>query len=289
MEYHVRNLTALGLLVVVAGALFIWGFFFLMGDPILAGRDEVVVVMEDGAGLSRGAAVHLNGVQVGSVRGVSLREPEGVSVRINVDDDIRLPADSRVVVRNDVFGSTTVELIPGRALVALEGGDTIQGLTRPTLTDLASDLGGDARDVLQAADSLLSPGTVNDLRATASVLPEVARQLQSAFSELTLAASALRRTAEEMEQARAGAETAATLAEIRTSAQAATTALNTMDASFLSLSSVLGKIDRGEGTLGLLVNDTMLYGEMSAALREMRALTADIRENPKQYLTVEIF
>ena len=289
MEYQARNLTALGLLVVIAGALFVWGFFYLMGDPILTGGDEVVVVMEDGAGLSRGDQVYLNGVQVGTVRQVNLRPPEGVTVRINVDDDIRLAADTRVLVRNDVFGATTVELVPGQALVALEGGDTIQGITRQALPDLATDLGDQARHVLESADSLLSPGAVNDLKATASVLPEVAQQLRSAFSELSLAASSLRRTAEEIETAETGAQTGATLAEIRESARAATSALNSMDVSMASLASVLGKIDRGEGTLGLLVNDTLLYGEMSATLREMRALTADIRENPKRYVTVEIF
>ncbi|MFO7894627.1 MAG: MlaD family protein [Longimicrobiales bacterium] len=289
MEYQARNLTALGLLVVVAGALFIWGFFYLMGDPILTGGDEVVVVMDDGAGLSRGDPVQLNGVKVGTVRQVNLNPPDGVTVRINVNGNIRLPADTRVVARNDVFGATTVELLPGRALVTLEGGDTIQGLTRQALPDLATELGGQARDILESADSLLSPRSVDDLRATASVLPEVAQQLRSAFSELTLAASSLRRTAEEIEAAEAGAQAGATLAEIQSSARAATTALNTMDMSLLSLASVLGKIDRGEGTLGLLVNDTLLYGEMSATLREMRALTTDIRENPKKYVTVEIF
>ncbi len=289
MEYQVRNLTALGLLVVIAGALFVWGFFHLMGDPILTGGDEVVAVMEDGAGLSRGDQVYLNGVQVGTVRQVRLNPPNGVTVRINVDDDVRLPADTRIVVENDVFGATTVELLPGRALVALEGGDTIQGITRQALPDLANDLGDQARRVLASADSLLSPNAVSDLKATASVLPEAAQQLRSAFAELSAAASSLRRTAEEIERAGTGAQAGATMAEIRASARAATSALNGMDVSMTSLASVLGKIDRGEGTLGLLVNDTLLYGEMSATLRELRALTADIRENPKKYVTVEIF
>lgn len=289
MEYQVRNLTALGLLVVVAGALFVWGFFYLMGDPILTGGHEVVVVMDDGAGLSRGDRVQLNGVQVGTVRAVELQPSDGVTVRININGDVRVPADTRVVVRADVFGATTVNLLPGRALVALDGGDTIQGLTQQALPDLASELGGQARQMLQRADSLLSPRAVDDLRATATVLPEIAQQLRSAFSELTLAASSLKRTAEELESARAGEAAGATMAEIRASALAAGHTLRTMDSSLVSLASVLGKIDRGEGTLGLLVNDTSLYGELSATLQEFRALTADIRANPRKYVTVEIF
>ena len=289
MEYQARNLTALGLLVLVAGGLFVWGFFFLLGDPIGVGGDEVVVMMEDGAGLSRGNPVQLNGVQVGTVRRVSLDPPSRVTVRIKVDEDIRLPADTRAVVRSDVFGTHSVELVPGEALVALEGGDTIQGLTQQPLPALAAELGGQARTLMASADSLLSPEAVGDLKATASVLPDAARQLRSAFGELSLAAAALRRTAEEMERAEAGAATGATLEEVRGSARAATGALTVMEQSLTSLASVLDKVDRGEGTLGRLVNDTTLYGELGATLREVRSLTADVRENPKEYLTVEVF
>jgi phospholipid/cholesterol/gamma-HCH transport system substrate-binding protein len=289
MEYQVRNLTALGLLVLVAGGLFIWGFFFLLGDPIGVGGDDVVVRMEDGAGLSRGNPVQLNGVQVGSVREVRLEPSNGVTVQIRVDDEIALPADTRAMVQTDVFGTNTIELVPGSALVRLEGGDTIQGLTQTPLTDLATEIGGQAREILAAADSLLSPSAVRDLKATAAVLPSTAEQLRAAFDELTAAASALRRTAEEMEQAKAGAALGETLAEVRTSARVASDALVTMDASLQSLESVLGKIDRGEGTLGLLVNDTSLYAEMNATLRQVRSLTADVQADPGRYVTVRIF
>lgn len=289
MEYHVRNLTALGLLVLVAGAVFLWGFFFLMGDPIGVGGDEVVVVMEDGAGLARGNPVQLNGVKVGTVRSVRLQPEGGVTVQIKVNDDLRLPADTRALVESEVFGTSTIELVPGEALVALEGGDTIQGMSRQPLPALAAELGTQARTIMASADSLLSPKAVGDLKATAAVLPDAAQQLRAAFGELSLAAAALRRTAEEMEQAGTGAAAGETLAEVRSSARAATDALETMELSLTSLASVLGKVDRGEGTLGRLVNDTTLYAEMGATLREVRSLTADVRENPKRYVTVEIF
>lgn len=289
MEHQVRNLTALGLLVLVAGAIFVWGFFFLMGDPIGVGGDDIVVVMDDGAGLSRGNPVQLNGVQVGTVREVRLRPPDRVTVRIKVDNDIRLAADTRALARADVFGTNTVELLPGQALVALEHGDTIQGFTQPPLTRLATELGGQARGLMASADSLLSPKAVDDLRTTAAVLPEAAQQLRAAFGELSLAAAALRRTAEEMERAETGAATGETLAEVRSSARAATETLAVMELSLHSLASVLGKVDRGEGTLGLLVNDTSLYADIGATLREIRSLTADVRENPRKYVTVRVF
>ena len=270
MEHQVRNLTALGLLVLVAGALFVWGFFFLMGDPIMVGGDEVFVALDDGAGLNRGDRVQLNGVQVGSVRSVRLEPPSQVTVQIKVTEDVELPADTRAIVRADVFGATTIELVPGQALVSLEGGDTIRGSMQQPLPALATELGGQARAILASTDSLLSPQAVSDLKSTAAVLPDVAVQLRTAFAELGFAAASLRRTAEEMERANTGAATGAALDEIRGSAAAATATLTTMELSMASLASVMDKIDRGHGTLGRLVNDTIFYDEMHATLRQVR-------------------
>jgi phospholipid/cholesterol/gamma-HCH transport system substrate-binding protein len=289
MDYQIRNLTALGFLVIVAGVVFVWGFFFLMGDPILAGGDEVVVVMDDGAGLNRGDRVQLHGVQIGTVRRVELRSSDRVTVRLKIDNNVRLPADTRALTRADVFGATTVDLMPGHALVMLQGGDTIRGFAQKALPDLAAELGGQARVLLAAADSLLSPQAVSDLRATASVLPGTAQQLQNAFAELTHAAAAFRRMAEELESAQAGASTGETLAEVRASSRAATAALTTMDHGLSSFASVMEKIDRGEGSLGRLINDDSLHDELAAALREMRELTADVKLNPRKYINVRIF
>ncbi|HSH46634.1 MAG TPA: MlaD family protein [Longimicrobiales bacterium] len=289
MEHQVRNLTALGLLVLIAGGLFVWGFFFLLGDPLLAGGTEAVVVMENGAGLNRGDLVQLNGVQVGTVRSVNLRPGVGVTVDIRIDDDIELPADTRAAARADVFGANTITLIPGEALVMLESGDTIQGGTVQPLPELAGELGSQARGILSSADSLLSPDAVSNLKATAAVLPDLAQQMRGAFGEFALATASLRRSAEEMERAEIGGATNEAISDLQSSARAATRAMEAMEASMTSLASVLGKIDRGEGTLGRLVNDTTVYGELHGTLRDVRALTADVRENPSRYLDISVF
>ncbi|HXE61244.1 MAG TPA: MlaD family protein [Gemmatimonadaceae bacterium] len=53
--------------------------------------------------------------------------------------------------------------------------------------------------------------------------------------------------------------------------------------------SVLGKIDRGQGSLGMMVNDPTLYQNGDALLSQMRELVAEIRAHPRQYLSVKIF
>lgn len=50
-----------------------------------------------------------------------------------------------------------------------------------------------------------------------------------------------------------------------------------------------GKIERGEGNLGLLLQDTALYADLVRTNALMQALLKDIRENPRKYIKLSIF
>lgn len=289
MESRFRNVTALGALVLVAGALFVWGLYFLLGNPLLRGGTEVVAVLDDGAGLKRGDRVQLRGVQVGSVREVHLQEMGSVAVLLRLGEKLSLPADTRVSVRSDVFGANVVDLRPGQAVLPLESGDTLTGVATPGLSELMSDLGGQASGLLSQADSLLSPKAVADVHETAAVLPASVEALRSVFIELEGVASSLRRSSEALEEAEAGPALGRALNEVETSARALTDAAGAIERSFGSLESVLAKVDQGNGTLGQLVNDPALYKELHQAVSEMRALAADVRAQPGRYVNFRVF
>lgn len=53
--------------------------------------------------------------------------------------------------------------------------------------------------------------------------------------------------------------------------------------------SVMTRIHRGEGSLGLLVKDPSLYHSSDSLVRELRELAADMRKNPRRYVNVRIF
>lgn len=289
MKTRTHKLAALGVLVTVSAVLFVWGLFFLLGDPVWERGMNVLLVLEDGARLRRGDRVMLHGVEVGSVRGVELRSPRQVLVELRLRQGILLPADSRAAVQADVFGTGSIDLLPGHGLVALEPGDTIRGATARPLPEMMADLGDRAGSLLASADSLLSPRAVADLHATSAVLPASVEALRAAFVELHGATQSLRRTIEGIEKAETGAALTATLEEIQGSARAMSRAANAMEESLAPLASVLSKVDQGRGTLGLLVNDTTLYQELTATIRELGILATDVRERPKRYLGISIF
>ena len=71
---------------------------------------------------------------------------------------------------------------------------------------------------------------------------------------------------------------------------------NTVEASTKALDAVLGRIQRGEGTLGKLSTDDLLYKNLNKTLEsvdatslEMKNLLADLKANPKKYLKVSVF
>lgn len=289
MDKTKRNVVALGALTIIAVGIFFWGLYYLLGSPLVRGGMDVVVALPNGGGMKRGDRVTLQGVEIGSVKDIELQGRRGVTAVLRLNSSMPLPADTRATVTGDVFGAHTIELIPGDAVVKLEKGDTIRGMAAPALADAAVELSAQARDVLNRATTLLSPEAVADMHATAAVLPGSAEQLRAAFNELRLASAALRRTAEGLEEAETGQQLNAAIGRVDESARALTSVAASMERSLGSLQSVFDKIDRGDGTLGRLVNDTSLYSNLNGAARDIRSLAADMKANPKRYLKIEVF
>src|SRR5215211_8440220 len=165
MDKRKRNLTAIGLLTVVATIAFVWGTYWMLGTPILRSGMDLTVALQDGGGLKRSDKVQVQGVEVGNVRNVRLAPDGGVIVHLRLNEDLVLPSDTRAVVSGDVFGAHIVELVPGRSMVKLAERDTIRGGTAPELSQLATDLSARVESVLISADSLLSPAAVHDVHA----------------------------------------------------------------------------------------------------------------------------
>src|SRR5260221_9149765 len=62
-----------------------------------------------------------------------------------------------------------------------------------------------------------------------------------------------------------------------------------LDSLRASLQNVSAKVDRGEGTLGKLVNDPKLYDDARESVAQLHQLIADIKKNPKKYINLKVF
>jgi phospholipid/cholesterol/gamma-HCH transport system substrate-binding protein len=130
------------------------------------------------------------------------------------------------------------------------------------------------------------------------VIEEVAANLEASTITFGQASESARRVLAQIELAISGGELidivdyvhrAATQLDTLTSALMRTSgdlgsAAVTADSTFRSLNELAGEVRRGEGTLGMLFQDTTLYADLVRTNAQLQALIADIQANPRRYL-----
>lgn len=284
-----------GMLVLASLVALAVGLVWITGVDLGGERLRFHVLAPEAAQVSGGSRVYLHGVDVGSVNRVLLTE-NGALLDLEVQGEVSIPADSRALIKPSGFlGSQMVELVPGGAPERLAPGDTIAGGTGADLQTVATRLGSQAETVLQRTARILSDTTVTSLRSgaddLAGTMSELHALVEGERQSLEALIRDLRRTSRGLAAATDSARLERTAARLDTlTARLGRTSGELSEASE-SLSSILAKADRGEGTLGKLVNDDRLYERVAAAAENLQAaseeitlLTQDLRQNPEKYL-----
>ena len=149
----------------------------------------------------------------------------------------------------------------------------------------------------------LSAELARTTRVQSRNLDEITRDVKLGATELTETARALRRTVARVESSTAAGEVALIMADVQMAAGALRGAAanlhgltsrldgtqETLDSLLGRTTSVMTKIDSGDGSLGRMLNDGALYTGTDSLVREMRALVADVRANPKRYIDLRLF
>ncbi len=284
----------IGLLAIVSAVVLFWGYFWLTGQPLGERGYTLTVILEDAGGLEKGDRVHMRGVEVGVVRSVELVTADRIVVRLWLHRDLELPRDTRALLQAvGVFGDVIMVLEPGTSDVLASAGDTLSVGRAPSLMDLAGDLGEQADALLRKIDRLLADSTIDQLHGGVAGLPGTIRGLEELVTEsgaeFAALSQSLRETAETIQGKLEGADIDRIVADLEALAATAAETAEELKVTAASLRSVADKIDRGEGTLGLLVNDPGLYEDLRAATQNVASLTQDIQQNPGRYIKLSIF
>jgi phospholipid/cholesterol/gamma-HCH transport system substrate-binding protein len=62
-----------------------------------------------------------------------------------------------------------------------------------------------------------------------------------------------------------------------------------LTSSVARLDSLLAGLERGRGTAGKLLSDTLLYSDLRATVRRVDSVLADFQRNPRRYINLSIF
>ena len=285
-------------LFVLLGLLSLVVVLFWLTDPAtLRGRYMLVTNVGDAAGIRVGDDVQMHGVNVGRVNRFEMVQAGQVSIRMEIEGEWAIPLGSRTEMGEaGLFGGRTLVIVPGTADASHAEWDTIpgEGAAPGGLLGSVDELSAQAGSVLESIGSLLDEETVGSVQGSALALEGLLTELSVVTEEQR---GALQRLTETLTSAAEGLEGATSagpdIARAVARADSAMIVLSetgkTLDAATESLRSVLERIDRGEGTLGMLSTDETLYVNLNAAVETLTELLVDLQANPRKYINISIF
>jgi phospholipid/cholesterol/gamma-HCH transport system substrate-binding protein len=159
------------------------------------------------------------------------------------------------------------------------------GATVAAISDLASQLKKVA-DVMDKDGSL--DRTMTNFLTTSEQLKQAVTENRAVLRQTLANLNAASRTTKALTTDREE-ELKHTLDSFERSAVSMERLTSRLDSLRASLQTVSNKVDRGDGTLGKLINDPKLYDDAKASMVEFRLLIEDIRKNPKKYVNVKVF
>jgi phospholipid/cholesterol/gamma-HCH transport system substrate-binding protein len=277
------------------------GLLFTLTDAAMfRGRYIVTTNVPDAGGIRRGDPVQMRGVNIGRVMGFSI-DQKGVTIRLEIQGEYPVPDDSKVELRSaGMLGGMVANVVPGSSTHMLRYGDKVTGVAEEALQSAAERMIGRADVAMDRVDKLLSEKFVDDLQQSGSELKGLLGELSSTVkeqrNELKSLQASLRRNSESLEKVTAGPELERTVKQLDATAARADQLVQSLDRSSKSLETVMGRMERGEGTLGKLSKDEQLYVNLSEAAHSFResseqisSLVVDLKKNPKKYLKLSMF
>ncbi len=282
-----------GVFVILGIATFFTILFSMTNPAMFRGRYMMTTHVENAQGIRRGDPVRMRGINIGRVHDFDL-DRGGVLVTLEIDGEWTVPGGSRAeLTSTGILGGMAVSVVPGEAGGAMSAWDELPGVVVGSVFDKAGDLAGGAEDVVASIQRLLSDSTVAGTEAAVlglrDLLSDLSELIDDQSSEIRSITESLARTAENVEglteaeewnRAMASAESA--LGALDRTATAAEGAVGSLDA-------VLGRLERGEGTMGQLFANDSLYHSLNAAATSLKELLDDVKANPGRYITIKVF
>jgi phospholipid/cholesterol/gamma-HCH transport system substrate-binding protein len=293
-----------GIIVLGGILLFILGFSYLKSSSLFENSKTFYAVYKHVGGLQPGTQVSINGFAVGKVNEIRFKDQNSgtLLVTFSVDNEFQFSKNSKAELYDTgIIGGKGIQIRPvfdGAPMA--KSGDTLVTETKPGLTDLVQQklaplqlkvesAFSNADSLLISVNEILDDKAKRDLRESISGLNALVKSFQGSADALNSVLvdnkdklhgsiddlGTITSNFAKLSDSISNAGLAQTMKDLQTTVQ--------------NLDILLAKIERGEGTLGKLVNDGEMYQNLTKASKELDLLLQDFRLNPKRYVNVSVF
>lgn len=295
-----RNEVSVGILISVAIIVLLLGTLWLARGGLSSGY-PLYTRFAWGQNLKQGQPVLLAGVTVGHVADVNLRRDGFLDATLQIDDQYTIPKGSTATVKAvGIFGDVAVGLTPPVPVPTANYAprDTVPpGPPSSDVTqimDRVDSIGTQVSVLLHAMQTqVVEAGTLQQINKTLANTAKLSAQLQGVVAEqnrnLTQTMEAFRNAAGHISNSLDSAQVSATVANLRQTSENAARLSANLDSTNAAIRALLAQAERGNGTIGKLMTDSLLYTDMRRMLQQADSLLADIKKNPRKYINLRIF
>jgi phospholipid/cholesterol/gamma-HCH transport system substrate-binding protein len=311
-----RREVKIGIYVIIVLLGFIIGLNYIKGKDIFRKHRTFYARYAQISGLVEAAPVSINGLNIGNVSRIEF-EPNSshIIVEITVYNSIPIPSNSIArIFSPDILGTKNIDIVLGDSRVMAESGDTLQSGMQASLSDEVSrqvaPLKKKAEDLMLSLDTMVT--------VVRTIFNSQTREdLQASFEHIRQTIVNLEHTTFNLDELMYGQRTTmenilynieSISSNIRDNGQNISNILTNFSAisdtvakaqishtladvhtAVMDISAVVEKINQGEGSLGLMVNDKELYNNLEKSSKELNQLISDIKLNPYRYLNFSVF
>jgi len=295
-----RDEVTVGILITISVIVLVLGTLWLARGGLKSGY-PLYTRFAWGQNLKQGQPVLLAGVSVGYVGDVTLRRNGYLDVQLSIKDQYTIPKGSTATVKSvGIFGDVAVALTPPVPVPAASyaAGDTLPpGPPAADFDQILSrvDTIGQSVSLLARAlqKEVIEAGTLKDLHRTIASTAGLSAQLQSVLLQqnrnLTETMAAFRASATHLSSVADSAQIQATLANLRQTSENAARFSANLDSTNTALRKALAQLQNGNGTVGKLLTDSLLYSDIRHLVAQTDSLMADFKKNPRKYINLKIF
>lgn len=291
MDAKTQNL-AVGGFVLAALAILLFGIYFLKGMVPGQRDDRYIVLFDQVSTLQEGDPVKINGVKMGKVEKIALQDRR-VKVTLTVERGVRLTKDCQVRIQNiGLMGERQIGVQLGQSPESWPAGSTLVGSLDAGIAEAM----GVAGEVFVQAESLVR--NLKDVLDSTVARPDFATRFNRALNEteaLVKKVSSfvddvdprLKRSLGSLEKAGQAVtslvdEQREPLHAIVDNGRQASERLKDLgdraDRVATEMESLLKQINSDKGTVGALLRDTTLHGELTRTLNSADSLFRVIRK-----------
>jgi phospholipid/cholesterol/gamma-HCH transport system substrate-binding protein len=295
IEFRVGFIVIVGILILVATILWIQGYRFGKENYRLS------VLFDEVGSLAKGDPVMVSGIKKGKVQELFLTD-NGVIVELTLSNDVILRKDATITVKNiGLMGERFLAVYPGRAPDTLDLSAPIRGSYDTGIPEVMGMMGAmitELRNLVHSLKtSIASDENLDKFSAALANFEELSQSLTDYMkrndNKFDKTAENFLKTSIELRRlvdANSGKIDSA-VERVDRSSQRIDKLTDDLSRVADAARQFAEKLEKGDGTLQLLMDDRRLYDDLRRAAANIDDLIGDIRANPKKYinLRVEIF